>query len=599
MEVSPQDAARFGHAHASYAAGDLTRAATVLTELLTKQPAFAEARHLLAIVERRLGHAASARAHFEEVIRLAPNDPHVRNNYANLLTDMDELSSAILHYEQAVTLSPSYVDGWTNLGLVNKRLGKFTAAEVALAKAVRLAPTNSKAWLALGLTLKELGETKAAADALDQALVLQPENSQALHARALLEAEIGGVALPFYERARSSAPDDPEIRLGYAAARHECGDSAGAVAELEQLVREQPEWLKGHAALAQLKWQLGDIDHFVESFETALSHNRSNASLWISYLSTLSRAGLHACSLKHIEDAYNAVGRVEALLAVEANAATESWDLARADRAFAKLDVQHSPAIAVAKVRHLLRSKRPDEAGLLCEQLIAEDQAPAAWSYLSIAWRLLDDRRWEWLEGDDRFVGSYELPEIQPHLDGLARLLRGLHLTRIQPFDQTLRGGTQTDGTLLARAEPDIQLLKRVLSAAVARHIAQFPPADPSHPLLREPRSGFRFSGSWSVRLFGEGFHINHIHPGGWLSSAFYIVLPEVGVGDGSDAGWLSLGEPPVELGLSLSPLRLVEAKRGWLTLFPSYMWHGTVPFAQGERLSVAFDVKPLPLAAH
>jgi hypothetical protein len=30
------------------------------------------------------------------------------------------------------------------------------------------------------------------------------------------------------------------------------------------------------------------------------------------------------------------------------------------------------------------------------------------------------------------------------------------------------------------------------------------------------------------------------------------------------------------------------------LALFPSYMWHGTVPFTQGaERLTIAFDLVP------
>jgi hypothetical protein len=27
--------------------------------------------------------------------------------------------------------------------------------------------------------------------------------------------------------------------------------------------------------------------------------------------------------------------------------------------------------------------------------------------------------------------------------------------------------------------------------------------------------------------------------------------------------------------------------------LFPSYMWHGTVPFEGAERLSMAFDLVP------
>ena len=38
---------------------------------------------------------------------------------------------------------------------------------------------------------------------------------------------------------------------------------------------------------------------------------------------------------------------------------------------------------------------------------------------------------------------------------------------------------------------------------------------------------------------------------------------------------------------------RYVEPRPGRLVLFPSWMWHGTVPFGAGERLTVAFDVAP------
>ena len=75
----------------------------------------------------------------------------------------------------------------------------------------------------------------------------------------------------------------------------------------------------------------------------------------------------------------------------------------------------------------------------------------------------------------------------------------------------------------------------------------------------------------------------------GWFSSALYIVLPpDLGR---EQAGWLTLGEPPPELGLGLAPARLIEPKPGRLALFPSTMWHGTKPFAEGERMTVAFDV--------
>jgi predicted 2-oxoglutarate/Fe(II)-dependent dioxygenase YbiX len=99
-----------------------------------------------------------------------------------------------------------------------------------------------------------------------------------------------------------------------------------------------------------------------------------------------------------------------------------------------------------------------------------------------------------------------------------------------------------------------------------------------------------RFSGSWSVRLEAMGRHSNHVHPQGWISSAFYVAVPESLTGE---QGWLTLGEAQSELNVDLPPIRRVAPKQGQLVLFPSMMWHGTLPFSSGERMTVAFDVAP------
>ena len=78
----------------------------------------------------------------------------------------------------------------------------------------------------------------------------------------------------------------------------------------------------------------------------------------------------------------------------------------------------------------------------------------------------------------------------------------------------------------------------------------------------------------------------------GWISSAFYVALPEAPGPEPS--GWLALGTPPPELGLDLQPYATVEPKPGRLALFPSTMWHNTFPFEAGERLTIAFDIKAL-----
>ena len=77
------------------------------------------------------------------------------------------------------------------------------------------------------------------------------------------------------------------------------------------------------------------------------------------------------------------------------------------------------------------------------------------------------------------------------------------------------------------------------------------------------------------------------------MSSALYLALPEPASSERADSGWFKLGEPDEKLGLDVQPWRKIEPKVGRLVLFPSWMWHGTVPFEEGERLTIAFDVAP------
>jgi len=220
--------------------------------------------------------------------------------------------------------------------------------------------------------------------------------------------------------------------------------------------------------------------------------------------------------------------------------------------------------------------------------------AATVWPYAAIAWRLAGDRRWEWLEGDlDRFVSVIDLSAEISDIDALEKSLRVLNFGQGEYLDQSVRGGSQTDGPLFTKVDPEIRALRAVIVAAVERNVKSLPPVDPAHPLLgprRDRKIGF--SGSWSVLLKGTGFHANHVHPQGWISSALYIHLPKRSTSDSPTAGWLTLGEPQVELGLDLRPLLEIEPKPGRLVLFPSYCWHGTRPFLQGERLTVAFDVR-------
>ena len=66
---------------------------------------------------------------------------------------------------------------------------------------------------------------------------------------------------------------------------------------------------------------------------------------------------------------------------------------------------------------------------------------------------------------------------------GLADRLRALHQRSGEYLDQSVRGGSQTDGPLLSRVDPAIQKLRAAIVGAVERYLAQLPQADHSQAL--------------------------------------------------------------------------------------------------------------------
>jgi tetratricopeptide (TPR) repeat protein len=452
-------------------------------------------------------------------------------------------------------------------------------------------PNDARIWQVLGLAKRNLEDLAPAIEALTRAASLAPADALIAHtlARATLEAGLPAVAL--FERAIGLAPADPSVLLGRVAAQCAEGKIEAAIEGLETQLRRQPTWVAGHATVARLRVASGDGDRATASFEQALVTAPRDVAIWYEMILTLMHAARYDEALAAIGRARAAAGANPAFDPLEAICTSEKGEPEKADPMFAALGRFDHIAIAARYMRHLLAAGRPAEAAAFADAWQGGDPDSLLVPFQSAAWRLTGDPRWQALEGDELYIGVYDIGDRLPSLDALAERLRGLHRAIHHPLDQSLRGGTQTDGPLFSRIEPEIRALRQLIVETVERHVAQLPAPRPGHPTLLEKRAPIRFSGSWSVRLTGEGYHVNHVHPAGWISSAFYVALPQAAMGGPNHAGWLSIGEPQAEIGLDLPPIRLIEPKPGRLVLFPSTMWHGTRPFAEGERLTVAFDV--------
>jgi tetratricopeptide (TPR) repeat protein len=468
------------------------------------------------------------------------------------------------------------------------------AQAIPLVQAAAEALGQAILWQWTAILQRSLDEHEAALGSFAEAARLAPNDSKIAHGHAHTAMEAGLDAVALFEHARVLAPRNGALLMGLAAAEAAVGRGEKAADRLRQVLEDAPMWIVGHEQLAQLLATLGRPDEATQSLEQAIVRDPREAALREALLNLELRSGRYE-RLRDLVDRTRAAGVDMPELAIyEAIHAAEYDDATYPEALFGAISQPFGQILDTWRVRHLLRIGVPDAALPILDRRLNGPQTSELWAYAATAWRMVGDPRGEWLTGQPGLIQVSDLGAKLPPLDQLAEMLRALHKGRGEYLDQSVRGGTQTDGPLFRRIDPLIRHVRAAVVTAVDNYLRNLPPGDSNHPLLGRGRDRpVRFSGSWSVRLGGGGKHSNHVHPQGWISSALYIALPPRTAGERADAGWFTIGDPDERLGLSIGPSRTIEPVPGRLVLFPSYLWHGTVPFAAGERLTIAFDVQP------
>ena len=454
--------------------------------------------------------------------------------------------------------------------------------------------TDAQSFLQRAVALREIQDMDGALQAILDAARHAPADANVALGVAQVSFESGLDSADLYARAALLLPDRLDLQRSRASALAAEGRLAEAEELLEELLTQYPAWIDGHRCLCGLRATAGQAD-FARSFPASIERDPGNFGLRMAWFHTLATARQWDTARAVIADAEAHLGERQASVLGKLFIASESGEEADNPALFDAVEHVQDVGLDLARVRHFLRGGQIERARDICTRHMGQPTMRAFWSYITLAWRLLDDSRAQWLDGGMRYVRAYNLDLTSENLSELANSLRRLHTTQQPYHEQSVRGGTQTERPLLLRIDPVIANVRRKIEQVVRCYIDDLPAADPAHPLLAAPRENFLFSGSWSVHLRPGGYHSVHTHPMGWISSALYITVPEASQLGPPPAGNLRFGTPPAELNLPLKPYGEITPEPGRLALFPSTMWHGTAPFADGERMTIAFDVVPAP----
>ncbi|HEU5137651.1 MAG TPA: tetratricopeptide repeat protein [Steroidobacteraceae bacterium] len=610
--MTAADAARLNQAFTLLQQGRTQEAAAIANDVATKAPGSADALHLQALCRRTLGDDAGAAIAFEGALARAPNDARLLGNYANFLRRGGRLAEAVGCYRRALAIAPDHGECWMNLGLALRESGDPVHACEALERAVTLRPQSSPAWQSLAAARRALKDLDGAEEALRRAVSLDARNGAAWTSLGVVRRLLGDAtdSLLCYANARRAGFTGPEIDDAEASAHLDLGEPGRALAQARRLIATAPAYVPGHSLLSRILWEHGatlapDEDPRA-AFRAAVAAQPTNTPLRLEYIRFLVEAGSSAEALDHIRDLRSRED-TPSLMTMEAHSLEALGESVAAGALFAAAHaaMPSDPGMLNLYMRHLLKAREPELAvARALEALERERHNQAALAYLGVAWRLLGEAREHWLCDYERLVSEVAI-EVPAGFSDEAEFLRALettlvplHTARRAPVNQSLRTGSQTSGVLFGRKDPVIVALRDALKRAVNDYVEALPD-DATHPFLQRKSARTRFSGSWSVRLESTGHHINHFHQEGWISSAFYVSLPPsvTQPREGSSAGFIQFGEPPAELELGLTPRRVLQPRLGRLVLFPSYLWHGTVPYEdRAPRLTVAFDAIPAQL---
>ena len=579
-------------------------------QVLSYAPNEPNALYMMGVAAAQLGDANGTRAAFDAALKVTPNRVDLLLNYGNFLRETGALERALQLLLRASELAPKTAGVWQSLSSTQFRLERFDEALESAQKLVSLAPTDAAAWELAAGAAQRAGNRDRAVQLISSGLEKLPESAKLHYARGQLSREQGDftAANVAYERAQQLGFTSADLFRNNAEALLEVGRPLDAAAFARAGLAHYPTDIALHQAATRLHVESKAPGDPVGELIKAARIQKTNAALWetaIGFLKYLDRPDDEQQLLR--EALASGSPKTPRLLSLEAIAQADAGNRDQMMRTYEGL-LARFPDDASVKFDfaiQLLKASAPERANQLFDDVLKVSPLDQmALGFKSTALRLMGDNRLNDLVDHDAMVFKVDVPAPDGYASRaeyfaeVASVLESLHHTHAHPIDQSVRGGTQTNGFLFRIAHPVVKQLEQQIRLAVADALHRFP-IDGTHPFWRRNVAGIQaadivFSGAWSVRLSGQGFHTNHMHPKGWISSALYIAVPDEVSGATDDAGYIQFGAPEEKLGLDLPPIRTIKPEVGSLVLFPSYMWHGTIPFSSEQpRITVAFDIVP------
>lgn len=575
MDVLGNLNAQLQTCYSTLQAGDFAGADRQFLQITLTNPGHGDAHHLGALIAHRTGRQLLGLDRIDIALNVAPTHYEYLNTKGNICAALQNIPEALKAYGLGLKAKPDYLVAAQNLG---KCLIDNKDPQQALAvykNALKYHPKNQLLQIGQVIALKDMMQSEAALALLDA----MPSGGKYPFVRGQILLEM--------ERYDASVEHNQKALTDSETASH-------AFKNIMQVLWMQGKWDKAQEHIDEYLVKAGQTVAMYTTAARLLEKADDRPGAYTMLARSVARHGpqpdtLAARARLKLQDGDMEAAYTDGLAALTARPGDINIMADFADSALAT--GRHGEALHAATEA---LKKIPNNQFWIAVKVTAMRALGSNYKGQSH----------EHYTDPEKFVVPFQLepPEGYGRLAEYNRTLKAaldeMHGLSEHPLDQSLRNGTQTVRDLRFAQHPILKAHFKALDKPIRAYMKMLGHND-AHPFLRRNTGEYLIAGSWSVKLRKKGFHVSHVHPEGWISSAYYVDVPEEVSDTNKKAGWIHFGKPPFPVmgtdGKQLGYVKIVQPTVGTLVLFPSYMWHGTNPLQHdATRMTLPIDVVPV-----
>jgi uncharacterized protein (TIGR02466 family) len=447
----------------------------------------------------------------------------------------------------------------------------------------------------LGIALDAQGKANEAIQAYRRAVSLQPKMADLHFNLAIALSNVGAdvEAIQAYMQAIQLQPRFFEAYANIGTLYQKQGDLAQAIEYYRKAIAIQPD-ARSYFNLGTALRDEGKLNEAIESYQKAIQLFPNYADAYCNLGETLRDRG----------DMQDAVTHYQKALAIQPNHPNANYDMAeflylakRYDEAVEFFERSQLDDWLERSMYCLYKAERFDDFKKRLDDVVKNTKHIAPFmatlsTHYAVNFGLPDP--YNFCKNGLDFVYHASIPELKsPDSPLLKALLDDINNTEIAERVQgMLHNGKQSAGNLFKRPEASFRTLGELVKQQFLQYREKFAGADCE--LIQSFPKDLEFTSSWYVKMRKGGHLDSHIHEIGWISGAVYLAMPknkqspEEGAfeyGTHGDSYPQKHGNFPVDK---------VVPEVGDIVLFPSSLFHRTIPFSSDEeRICIAFDLKP------